>query len=60
MFLTLFSVVIMSCDMLMPEQCSKLTVIKQQLDGKLKLLSDMEEEIMDLSELELLLQRLVN
>ena len=43
---------ILSSDSLTPEQRNKLTVIKEQLDGKLKLLSDMDEKILSLCEVE--------
>ena len=43
---------ILSSDSLTPEQRNKLTVIKEQLDGKLKLPSDMDEKILSLCEME--------
>jgi len=39
-------------DSLTPDHRSKLTVIKQPLDGKLKLLSDMDEKILNLCEVD--------
>ena len=44
--------VILSSDTQTPEQRSKLTVIKQQLDGKLKLLGEMDKKIMNFCELD--------